>query len=143
MKVTMERLGVIASFSRPRVSNDNAFSEALFPTCKSTPRRPRRGFATIEEARARMQNIVRWHNLEHRRSATGVVTPDQRHCGEDQAMLAEHARVYRRAPGMVVRKNPQMAAHRIGLAEPGTARSGARRPWVGRTGSLKTRAGDN
>ncbi|SNX67529.1 integrase-like protein [Cereibacter ovatus] len=37
MKVTMERLGVIASFSRPRVSNDNPFSEALFRTCKYTP----------------------------------------------------------------------------------------------------------
>ena len=32
MKVTLEKLGIIASYSRPRVSNDNPFSEALFRT---------------------------------------------------------------------------------------------------------------
>ena len=79
MKVTMERLGVIASFSRPRVSNDNPFSEALFRTCKYTPRWPTRGFATIDEARAWVQSFVRWYNLEHRHSAIRFVTPDQRH----------------------------------------------------------------
>lgn len=52
MKVNMERLGVIASFSRPRVSNDNPFSEALFGTCKYAPSWPAKGFASIEEARA-------------------------------------------------------------------------------------------
>lgn len=51
MKVTMERLGVIASFSRPRVSNDNPFSEALFRTCKCGPTWPAKGFASIEDAR--------------------------------------------------------------------------------------------
>ena len=37
MKVTLEKLGIIASCSRPRVSNDNPFSEALFRTCKYRP----------------------------------------------------------------------------------------------------------
>ena len=37
MKVTMEKLGITASYSRPRVSNDNPFSEALFRTCKYRP----------------------------------------------------------------------------------------------------------
>ena len=97
MKVTMERLGVIASFSRPRVSNDNPFSEALFRTCKYTPRWPSRGFATIDEARAWVQTFVRWYNTEHRHSAIRFVTPDQRHRGEDKALLAERHRVYQLA----------------------------------------------
>ena len=97
MKVTMDRLGVIASFSRPRVSNDNPFSEALFRTRKYTPRWPTRGFATIDEARAWVQSFVQWYNTEHRHSAIRFVTPDQRHRGEDKALLAERHRVYQRA----------------------------------------------
>jgi len=97
MKVAMERLGVTASFSRPRVSNDNPFSEALFRTCKYTPSWPTRGFATIDEARAWVQGFVRWYNLEHRHSGIRFVTPDQRHRGEDPALLAERHRVYQLA----------------------------------------------
>ena len=40
MKVTMKRLGVIASFGRPRVGNDNPFPEALLRSCKYTPNWP-------------------------------------------------------------------------------------------------------
>jgi putative transposase len=94
MKATMERLGVIASFSRPRVSNDNPFSEALFRTCKYTPNWPTRGFATIEDARTWVQGFANWYNTEHRHSAIRFVTPDQRHCGEDQALLADRHQVY-------------------------------------------------
>jgi len=75
MKATMERLGVTASFSRPRVSNDNPFSEALFRTCKYMPGWPTRGFAAIDEARVRSLGFVRWDNLEHRHSAIRFVTP--------------------------------------------------------------------
>src|SRR3954466_4268149 len=46
MKATLERLGVIASYSRPRVSDDNPFSEALFWTCKYRPDWPASGFAS-------------------------------------------------------------------------------------------------
>ena len=94
MKVTMERLGVTASFSRPRVSNDNPFSEALFRTCKYRPTWPTRGFATIEEARIWVQTFAIWYNTEHRHSAIRFVTPDQRHRGEDRALLASRHRVY-------------------------------------------------
>lgn len=94
MKTTMERLGVTASFSRPRVSNDNPFSEALFRTCKYMPGWPIRGFATVEEARGWVQGFVRWYNLEHRHSALRFVTPDQRHRGEDRALLASRHQVY-------------------------------------------------
>lgn len=50
MKVTMEKLGITASYSRPRVSNDNPFSEALFRTCKYRPDWPAKGFATKVDA---------------------------------------------------------------------------------------------
>jgi transposase InsO family protein len=94
MKVTMERLGVTASFSRPRVSNDNPFSEALFRTCKYTPNWPIRGFATIEAARTWVQGFATWYNLDHRHSALRFVTPDQRHRGEDRGVLASRHQVY-------------------------------------------------
>ena len=92
--LTMERLGVVVSFSRPRVSNDNPFSEALFRTCKYTPDWPTRGFATVEEARAWVQRFANWYNTEHRHSAIRFVTPDQRHRGEDPALLASRHQVY-------------------------------------------------
>lgn len=94
MKVTMERLGVVASFSRPRVSNDNPFSEALFRTCKYVPTWPTRGFVSVEAARAWVSGFVRWYNIEHRHSAIRFVTPDQRHRGEDRALLASRHQVY-------------------------------------------------
>lgn len=97
MKVTMERLGVVASFSRPRVSNDNPFSEALFRTCKYVPTWPSRGFASIEAARDWVSGFVRWYNTEHRHSAIRFVTPEQRHRGEDRALLASRHQVYKLA----------------------------------------------
>jgi transposase InsO family protein len=97
MKVTMERLGVIASFSRPRVSNDNPFSEALFRTCKYVPGWPTRGFASIVEARTWVEAFVRWYNTEHCHSAIRFVTPDARHRGEDRPQLARRDQVYRLA----------------------------------------------
>ena len=97
MKVTMERLGVIPSFSRPRVSNDNPFSEALFRTCKYAPSWPAKGFASIDEARAWVIEFVRWYNTQHQHSAIRFVTPDQRHRGEDKALLANRHDLYQAA----------------------------------------------
>jgi transposase InsO family protein len=97
MKVTMERLGVVPSFSRPRVSNDNPFSEALFRTCKYVPTWPTKGFASIEAARLWVEGFVHWYNTEHRHSAIRFVTPDQRHRGQDHALLASRHKVYERA----------------------------------------------
>ena len=94
MKATMDRLGITASFSRPRVSNDNPFSEALFRTCKYRPSWPPRGFATIEAARDWVQAFVSWYNREHRHSAIRFVTPEQRHRGEERALLQKRRQVY-------------------------------------------------
>ena len=97
MKVTMERLGVVASFSRPRVSNDNPYSEALFRTCKYVPAWPAKGFASIEEARVWVMEFVRWYNTRHQHSAIRFVTPEARHRGEDGAILASRHAVYKAA----------------------------------------------
>lgn len=47
LKAKLESLGVMSSFSTPRVSNDNPYSEALFRTCKYRPGYPQEGFVDI------------------------------------------------------------------------------------------------
>src|SRR5690606_28795701 len=83
MKATMEKLGVLPSFSRPRVSDDNAFSEALFRTAKYWCEYPRKPFASLEEARAWAAKFVAWYNHHHLHSGIGFVTPAARHAGRD------------------------------------------------------------
>jgi transposase InsO family protein len=86
-------LNIEPSFSRPRVSNDNPYSEALFRTCKYVPNYPQNGFATLEQARQWVLGFVRWYNQEHRHSAIRFVTPAQRHDGKDTAILAKRHRL--------------------------------------------------
>ena len=94
MKVTMEKLGITASYSRPRVSNDNPFSEALFRTCKYRPQWPTKGFATKADAQAWVKSFASWYNSEHLHSAIRFVTPEARHAGFDRATLANRASLY-------------------------------------------------
>ncbi len=94
MKVTMEKLGITASYSRPRVSNDNPFSEALFRTCKYRPDWPGKGFATRAQAQAWVKSFVSWYNGAHLHSAIRFVTPNARHAGHDRATLANRASLY-------------------------------------------------
>lgn len=94
---TLYRLGISTSYSRPRTSNDNPYSEALFRTCKYCPAYPARGFASLEEARAWMQQFVAGYNHEHYHSGIRFVTPAQRHQGQDSAILAQRQRVYEQA----------------------------------------------
>jgi transposase InsO family protein len=95
--VTLQQLGVMPSFSRPSVSNDNPFSEALFRTVKYRPWYPERPFASLAEARAWVEGFVAWYNHEHHHSAIRFVTPAQRHSGEDRALLARRHAVYQSA----------------------------------------------
>ncbi|MFC0281379.1 transposase [Falsigemmobacter intermedius] len=97
MKTTLERLGIIASCSRPRVSNDNPFSEALFRTCKYRPAWPRKGFASKTGAQDWVKDFVTWYNAEHLHSALRFVTPNSRHAGEEHRMLAKRADLYAKA----------------------------------------------
>jgi transposase InsO family protein len=95
MLATLHKLGVLASFSRPRVSDDNPYAEALFRTLKYRPGYPRKPFASINAARAWVAGFVAWYNSEHLHSAIRYVTPDSRHGLRDTAVLAARSRVYR------------------------------------------------
>jgi putative transposase len=97
LQVTLEVLGVVASFSRPRTSDDNAFSESLFKTMKYRPEYPSRPFESIEEARCWVSWFVAWYNTEHRHSQISFVTPEQRHTGEDVAILERRHALYEAA----------------------------------------------
>lgn len=81
MLATLQALGILPSFSRPAVSNDNPYSEALFKTLKYRPDYPARPFNDLNQARRWVAGFVDWYNQEHRHSAIQFVTPDQRHSG--------------------------------------------------------------
>jgi putative transposase len=112
MKATMEKLGVVSSFSRPRVSDDNPFSEALFRTAKYWFEYPRKPFASLEEARVWVAKFIEWYNNHHLHSGIGFVTPVDRHAGRDTAILVRRRAVYDRAR----RRHPERWA-------------GSTRPW--------------
>jgi transposase InsO family protein len=67
-------LGVTRSFSRPHVSDDNAFSEALFKTGKYQPDFPG-GFASPSHGRAWFQQFFGWYNVDHQHSGLALFTP--------------------------------------------------------------------
>jgi len=97
LKATLEWLQIKPSYSRPRVSNDNPYSEALFRTCKYRPVYPPEGFADLQAARDWVAAFVRWYNDEHRHSAIRYVTPTERHDGRDHAILAHRKAIYEQA----------------------------------------------
>jgi hypothetical protein len=99
--------GIKPSYSRPRVSDDNPYAEALFRTAKYRPEFPVKGFADLDAAWDWAMRFVHWHNEEHRHSAIRDVTPAQRHAGQDCALLAARHELYQRArqnaPGRWIR----------------------------------------
>ncbi len=94
MLATLQRLGVMPSFSRPSVSDDNPYSEALFKTLKYHPGFPDKPFESLREAREWVAGFVHWYNEVHRHSALRFVTPGQRHRGEDIAILKQRHALY-------------------------------------------------
>ena len=90
-------LGIAPSHSRPRVSDDNAYAEALFRTAKYRPDFPAAGFADLAGARQWAADFVHWYNYEHRHSGIRYVTPAQRHAGGDGPVLAARHVLYQRA----------------------------------------------
>lgn len=95
--VKLRDLGISPSFSRPRVSNDNAYSESLFRTLKYRPSFPCRPFADLAAAQQWVDRFVHWYNTQHLHSAIRFVTPDARHFGLDTAQLAKRRAVYEAA----------------------------------------------
>lgn len=97
MLATLQALGVMPSFSRPAVSNDNPFSESLFKTLKYRPNYPRRPFENLMTARQWVSTFIHWYNHEHRHSAIRFVTPAERHAGLDGALLGKRIDLYEAA----------------------------------------------
>lgn len=94
MLATLQRLGVVASFSRPSVSDDNPFAEAIFRTMKYRPGYPKTPFADVAAAMAWVDGFVAWYNGEHLHSGIHFVRPVDRHEGRDRAILAARHVVY-------------------------------------------------
>src|SRR4051794_30570448 len=90
-------LGIEPSYSRPRVSDDNPYAEALFRTAKYRPEFPAKGFAGLDTAREWAADFVHWYNDVHRHSGIKYVTPAQRHAGQDRPVLTARHELYQRA----------------------------------------------
>lgn len=102
-------LGVTRSHSRPHTSNDNPFSESQFKTLKYQPRFPRR-FGCIEDARGFCRGYFDWYNEDHRHAGIGLMTPNQVHFGQADAVHAARQSVldqaFARNPERFVNKPP-------------------------------------
>lgn len=94
---TLERLGITKSFSRPRVSNDNPYSESLFKTMKYCPEFPKKGFSSLEDAREWVLKFVNWYNNEHLHSGLNFISPMDRRLNKDIEMLKNRQKVYEQA----------------------------------------------
>ena len=97
VQTMLGKLGITASYSRPRVSNDNPYAEAVFRTLKYAPAFPRNGFASLDAAREWVQAFVDWYNTKHCHRGINYVTPQQRHDGSDVEILARRHAVYQEA----------------------------------------------
>jgi len=97
MLETLYALGITPSNSRPRVSNDNPYSESIFRTLKYRPNYQPKGFASIEEARGWCDEFVNWYRFEHHHSGIKFLTPSERHSGKGSEILAKRHEIYEQA----------------------------------------------
>ncbi|EAA2949884.1 IS3 family transposase [Salmonella enterica] len=100
MQAKLYDLGIVTSHSRPRVSNDNPYSESLFRTLKYCPQWPRNGFHSVGDARIWVHDFVQWYNTQHRHSGIRYVTPEEKHSGKDIELLARRKKLYETARKM-------------------------------------------
>lgn len=103
MLAKLQELGVIPSFSRPSVSNDNPYSESLFRTLKYRPEYPEKAFENLLDARSWADNFVHWYNKQHLHSGIKFVTPEDRHNSNDLKILSNRHFVYQKAKS----RNPE------------------------------------
>ena len=97
MLETLYALGITPSNSRPRVSNDNPYSESLFKTLKYRPNYQPKGFEDIETARRWCSGFVNWYRHEHHHSGIRFLTPAERHEGKGAAILEKRSLLYQAA----------------------------------------------
>ena len=102
-------LGVTPSHNRPHTSNDNPFSEAHFKTLKYQPGFPKR-FGSMEEAQSFCRGFFDWYNQDHHHTGIGLMTPNQVHYGQADAVHAARQATLDQAfaanPERFVQKNP-------------------------------------
>ena len=102
-------LGVTRSHNRPHTSNDNPFSESHFKTLKYQPRFPKR-FGCIEDAKAFCRTFFDWYNKDHHHAGIGLMTPDQVHYGQIDAVHAARQvtldQAFQQNPERFVKKPP-------------------------------------
>lgn len=108
-QTTLEKLGIQSSFSRPRVSNDNPYSESLFRTLKYRPKYPDKGFTSLIDARKWVQKFVNWYNHDHLHSGIKFLTPNERHNGLESKIMEKRIQTYQAAK----RKNPERWSRKI------------------------------
>ena len=94
MLETLYALGITPSNSRPRVSNDNPYSESIFKTLKYRPNYQPKGFESLEEARNWCKLFVHWYRHKHHHSGIKFLTPAERHEGKSEDILARRREVY-------------------------------------------------
>ena len=97
MLAKLEQLGVLPSFSRPRVSDNNPFVESLFRMMKYRASYPGGRFQDITDARRWVEGFVRWYNDDHQHSGIRFVTPSQRHDGREHNILKQRHQLYIKA----------------------------------------------
>jgi hypothetical protein len=93
----LEELGVLRSFSRPRVSYDNPYSYSLFRTAKYRPDYPSWPFISKTEFCEWVAAFVDWYNQRHHPYGIKFVKPHQRHSGAAIAICRERTQVYEKA----------------------------------------------
>ncbi len=119
----MADLGLTQSFSRPRVSNDNAYSESQFKTLKYRPEFPGR-FGSLVDAKAFCQRFFDWYNREHYHSSLGLLTPWSVHSGKFEHVLAKRQEILDQAYAahserfVRGRPTPQRPPARVWINEP-------------------------
>jgi putative transposase len=97
MLATLQRLGIVPSFSRPHVSDDNPYSESLFRNLKYRPWYPSKPFVSLQAASEWVTTFARWYNDEHLHSGIRFVTPSDRHAGRHHDVLHRRRAVYEAA----------------------------------------------
>lgn len=104
-------LGVATSLSRPRVSNDNPFSESHFRTAKDDPEYPGR-FASLEQAWSWAASFLHRYNTDHHHSSLAMLTPEDVFLGRGPDILARRHAVmlaaYAKHPERFVHGAPKL-----------------------------------
>jgi putative transposase len=93
----MKEIGISLSFSRPSVSNDNAYPESWFRTLKYHQSHPTRQFRSLDAVRCWVECFVEWYNGQHCHSSIKCVTPNQQHSGEAHGIFTIRQQTYERA----------------------------------------------